>query len=232
MTGSDRIGLFGGTFNPVHLGHRAIAESFLRSRLFQELWILVTPDPPHKADKPDALAPFADRLAMTKLAFADLDRVRVSELEASLDRPHYTLRTIQAIRQNHPAFRLFYCMGEDSLQSFPTWYKPKQILEEVTLVVAGRPVESDREEMNLSEDASSASGTSGSLDSQETQYESDIRKMMLEKTVFVDHDSVDISSSRIRKQLAQGRIGDVEQVLHPEVLFYIQEHALYRDETI
>ena len=213
MNSADRIGLFGGTFHPVHMGHRAIAESFLRSKLFDELWILVTPDPPHKPGHRTDMEPFPDRLAMTEAAFADLDRVRVSDLEARLASPHFTVHTIRSIREDLPHAKLFYCMGEDSFRSFSTWYLPEEILKEVTLVVAGRPMEA--------------------VDGRELANPVDnIQRMALEKAVFVDHNPVDISSSHIRTLLGKGSDGELERVLHPDVLSYIHENRLYHNETI
>lgn len=213
MTSAERIGLFGGTFHPVHLGHRTIAESFLRSKLFDELWILVTPDPPHKPGQQAGMVSFPDRLAMTKRAFADLDRVWVSDLEAQLPSPHFTVHTIRSIREDFPNAKLFYCMGEDSFRSFSTWYLPEEILKEVTLVVAGRPLEA--------------------VDGRELANPVDnIQRMALEKAVFVDHNPVDISSSHIRTLLGKGSDEELERVLHPDVLSYIHEHRLYQNETI
>jgi len=188
------VGIFGGSFDPVHKGHVSISESFLNSGLIDELLVLLTPAPPHKRDQNQA--PYAHRLEMLKIAFGGIDDVQVSDIEQSLPKPSYTLQTIEHLRKTFPG-RLFYlCLGEDSLSHFHEWYKYRQILKTVSLIVARRP----------------------DFDSSSVDPE------ILERTIFTDHNPVDISSTQIRA----GQIS--KKVLPEKVAEYIRRHHLYTSD--
>lgn len=166
-----RTGLFGGTFDPVHNGHLAIARSFLNSTYIEELWILLTPYPPHK--EADYHSKFEVRHEMLKLAFSSLDRINILTVENELPRPSYTYRTIQYLKENHPEREFLFCMGEDSLTAFHTWKKHKLILKEADLLVAERP------------------GSDFS----------NVQNYILDQTHFVSHEPVQISSSQVRDRV-------------------------------
>jgi len=131
-----KIGLLGGTFDPVHKGHIKIAHSFLKSGFIDELWVLLTPFPPHK--KEHKKVPYSIRLEMLEAAFSELN-CKVLSVENELPKPSYTFRTIQYLKKIHPSFRFLFCMGEDSLSQFHTWKHHDKILEEADLLVAKRP---------------------------------------------------------------------------------------------
>ena len=95
-----RIGLFGGTFDPVHNGHISIVRSFLQSGYIDELWILLTPVPPHKLNKEHVS--YEHRKEMLHLAFQDIDRVRISTIEQTLPKPSYTVQTVTHLAQKYP----------------------------------------------------------------------------------------------------------------------------------
>lgn len=165
-----RIGIFGGAFDPVHLGHVKIAESFLASNIIDKLLVLPTPASPHKKDKEQT--PFGHRYEMLKLVFQEYDKVFVSDLESHLPKPSYTLRTIETLQEKHPENKYFLCIGEDSLAAFNTWWKYEEILLRTPLIVASRP------------------GSESSTISRE----------ILERAIFIDHTEVDVSSTEIRKK--------------------------------
>ena len=226
----ERIGLFSGTFDPVHRGHEAIVRSFLKCQLFDQLMVLVTPDPPHKSGS--VFAPFHDRIAMVSMAFTSCSNVYVSDLEHSLPQPNYSLQTIRAVRQQNPDAKLFFCLGGDSLKDFTRWYGPDKILEEVTLVVASRPEEDTAalDARNLRNDADTTSADA------EQEVESfnqagDLWGRILEKTIFVDHKPVSISSTQIRNQCAldvsHRQDPWLRDVLHPDVFAFIRSKRLY-----
>lgn len=135
------IGIFGGTFDPVHNGHLAIADSFLNSDTIDELWIMVTPESPHKQDQ--KVTAFSTRLLMTRTAFSDNSSVLVRDDELSLPKPSYTWRTLTYLRQRYSDKQFSLCLGEDSLASFDTWFKFEQIIEHTSLLVARRPDSAD-----------------------------------------------------------------------------------------
>jgi nicotinate-nucleotide adenylyltransferase len=188
-----RIGLFGGSFDPVHNGHIEAVNSFLESGLIDEIWILLTPAPPHKPDQKKT--DFEHRYNMLKLAFQESDNIKISNLEKDLPKPSYTLQTILHLKAQHPDKTFFLCLGEDSLQSFHKWHKYDEILKECTLLVVDRP-----------------GSDHGDVDSD-----------ILEKSIFVDHKSMNISSTEIRR----ASNSSTRMKLPDEVLSYIQKNNLY-----
>lgn len=131
------IGLLGGTFDPVHNGHISISSSFLDSGYLKELWILLTPDPPHKLHR--EFTDFHTRFDMLKAAFRDYPNVRISDLEKNLPKPSYTVQTLSHLVNKNSGEKFYLCMGEDSLAGFKGWYKWRNILSYCKLLVAERP---------------------------------------------------------------------------------------------
>ena len=132
-----RLGLFGGTFDPPHLGHLALAEH-ARDRLrLDEVRFIPAGQPPHKRGMP--MTPAAGRLAMTRRAVRGNPAFTVSTVETRRGGPSFTIETLRELAAREPGTRLFLLMGADSLDDFATWRHPKAILKLATLVVAGRP---------------------------------------------------------------------------------------------
>jgi nicotinate-nucleotide adenylyltransferase len=132
-----RIALFGGTFDPPHLGHLVIAE-WARERLrLDRVVFMPAGRPPHKR-RPD-LSPAAVRVALTRLAVRGRPGFEVSSLEARRPGPSYTVDTLRALRRRWPRARLFFIVGEDSLRDIPDWRDPAGLLGLATPVVARRP---------------------------------------------------------------------------------------------
>lgn len=171
---SKRVGLFGGTFDPVHIGHIAIVDSFLNSHLIDELWILLTPFPPHKQGKKHIS--YEDRKQLLKLAFKDHKNVKICTVEQKLPKPSYTLRTIEHLQNKNKGMKFYLCIGEDSLANFYTWKDHHKILTKCDLMVAERP------------------GVS----------HADVEKQVIEKVHFVNHEPVKVSSTMIRSLISSG----------------------------
>lgn len=131
-----KIGLFGGTFDPVHNGHVKIAQSFINSGCIDELWILLTPFPPHKIEA-DHVS-YETRLAMLEQAFSGI-KCRILSIENNLPKPSFTYRTIQVLKEQNSDCKFYFCMGEDSLSQFHNWKHFENILAEADLLVARRP---------------------------------------------------------------------------------------------
>src|SRR5262245_54386841 len=132
-----RLGLFGGTFDPPHLGHLALAE-WARERLRLDRVIFMPAGrPPHKrrAD----LSALAHRLAMTRLAIRGVPGFEVSTLEARRDGPPYTLEPRRDLRARHPRARWYLLLGADSLADLSHWHEPAAVVRLATPVVAVRP---------------------------------------------------------------------------------------------
>lgn len=163
-----RVGLFGGTFNPVHNGHLAIANAFLNSSQIDELWVLLSPMPPHKL-KTEPVS-YDLRLEMLHAAFDEISHTKISTVEKELPRPSYSFKTIHHLKELYPEYEFVFCMGEDSLAQFNTWKFHEKILDQVNLLVAKRP------------------GTSHSK----------VEDYILTKTLFVLHTPIEVSSSSIK----------------------------------
>jgi nicotinate-nucleotide adenylyltransferase len=131
-----RLGLFGGTFDPIHLGHLILAEACREACALDRVWFVVAGQPPHKPGGP---SPVSDRLEMVRIAVAGHPAFEVSEIEARRPGPHYSAETLEAIHRERPEDDLFFLIGADSLAELPTWRQPERILTLATLVVANRP---------------------------------------------------------------------------------------------
>lgn len=166
---NKRVGLFGGTFDPVHNGHLSIAQSFLQSSFINELWILLTPFPPHKREKNHVS--YLKRKEMLELVFAKKKHVKILTIENDLPKPSYSFNTISYLKKLHPDLTFLFCIGEDNLSKFHSWKHHEKILKEVELLVAKRP----------------------------GADHSDVESYILRKTTFVDHVPVSISSSKVKK---------------------------------
>jgi nicotinate-nucleotide adenylyltransferase len=131
-----RIGLMGGTFDPPHLAHLAIAEAAREHfELERVIWIPAG-DPPHK---PQSITPQEHRYAMTLLATADNPHFEVSRLELEREGPSFTLLTLEHYDHTHKGYELFFIIGADSLQELMTWHRPEEIVKLARLIAVTRP---------------------------------------------------------------------------------------------
>jgi nicotinate-nucleotide adenylyltransferase len=137
-----RLGIFGGSFNPPHLGHLLIASDVCGYLGLEKVLFVPAASPPHKSI--DDGVPAALRLDMTRLAVAGDPRFDVSSVEIDGDLV-YTLDTIAAVRQQYHGYRLYFIMGSDSLLQFETWHQPSAILALCRLAVALRPGDDPRQ---------------------------------------------------------------------------------------
>lgn len=130
--------LFGGSFDPIHNGHLAVARSVADQLTAERVILIPCASPPHKPGR--RLAPAADRLEMCRLAVAADSRFSVDDWETRQIGPNYTLLTIRHYReQSPPDTELCWLLGMDSLRDLPTWYRIDELASLCTLVTAGRP---------------------------------------------------------------------------------------------
>jgi len=132
----QRLGVFGGAFDPPHLAHVALAQAALEQLQLDQLRIFPTGQAWHK---PRAMSAPEHRLAMTRLAFADLPRTVIDERELQRPGPTYTIDTLRELKAEHPAAGLFLVMGEDQAVSLTRWREWEAILELATVCMAARP---------------------------------------------------------------------------------------------
>ena len=132
-----RIGLFGGTFDPIHLGHLILAERCREEAGLEEVWFLPSYVPPHKAER--AITRFEQRCEMVALATTGQPAFRVERIEKELPPPSFTSETLAELHSRHPEHEFSLVIGGDSLLEFPTWHEPRKILELARLVAVPRP---------------------------------------------------------------------------------------------
>ena len=131
-----RIGIFGGSFNPVHLGHTALAAYICEQGLVDEVWMMVSPQNPLKQNL--ELLDEQHRLAMMQLAVAPCPVLKACDFEFHLPRPSYTYHTLQALRAAYPDYAFSLIIGEDNWQHFHRWYRGEDILRETPIIVYPR----------------------------------------------------------------------------------------------
>ena len=132
------LALFGGSFNPPHVGHLAVAEACAEGAALDRVLWTPAATPPHKQRHP-ALASAADRLALVQAAVAGNGRFEASDVEVERGGTSYTVDTLRALAERHPGADLALILGADSLAGFASWREPRAILALARLVVYGRP---------------------------------------------------------------------------------------------
>jgi len=196
-----RIGLFGGTFDPPHIGHLILAsEAVQQLELSRLLWAL-TPQPPHK--EPAAITPVEHRLAMVKLALADNTAFELSTLELDRPGPHYTIETVERLKTAAPDSSIALLLGGDAVNDLPEWHRPRDLVAACDLIGAmlrpGVTIDIERLERGLP-------GVAG-------------------KIQILDVPLIDIASSEVRRRIRE-RL-PFRYFLSTAVFKYIHEHGLY-----
>lgn len=132
-----RIAIFGGTFDPIHIGHLILAEEAHFQLALDHVFLVPAGDPPHKQER--RLTPMTHRFAMCEMATADIDYIAVSRVDADRPGPHYTADMVRLMRKEvGPETQLFFLMGMDSLRDLPSWREASWLIENCTLVALSR----------------------------------------------------------------------------------------------
>ncbi len=198
------IGLFGGTFNPIHNGHLHIAQAFAEQCQLDCVIFLPAGDPYHK--NTDLVAP-EHRLNMTELAAATNPKFAVSDCDLVRTGATYTIDTVEIFKQHYPQAQLYWLMGMDSLMQLHTWKHWQTLVRKTKIVVANRTGDTLAKAPRELHAWLGEALQSGDL-------------------ILLNADTVDISSSQIREQIAQGK--NLRNWLPEKVADYIQQHDLYR----
>ncbi len=198
----ERIGIFGGTFDPIHLGHLILAEEAICRLQLDYVMLVPAADPPHKQDR--QLSSVEERIHMIKLATADNDNLRISRIDVDRPGPHYSADTIRLLYERHPnATDLFFLMGLDSLRDLPTWHRPDWLVENCTVVALSRfNVEIDWQQLERSIP--------------------NIRRRVL----ILDMPTIEIASHKLRQRVQDGC--SIRYQVPAAVERYIIDRKLYR----
>jgi nicotinate-nucleotide adenylyltransferase len=200
----ERIGVFGGTFDPVHNGHLHIAREVRQALDLDRIIWVPAGKPPHKRGQ--IVSDDQDRVAMLELALGDASCDAVSTIELDRPGPSYTADTLEHLAQSLAAAKLVFIMGEDSLRDFPTWKDPKRILAVAELAVAGRPgIDTDVEVL--------------------------VRQLpeLKDRVTLVPMEEMPVSSSEIRRRVAED--APIADLVPATVAEYIAREGLYREES-
>ena len=130
------IGLFGGSFNPIHNGHVRLAKSLLQKAALDEVWFLVSPQNPFKQDQ--QLLDDDKRLQLVRLALKEEPQLMASDFEFHLPKPSYTWNTLQALEQEYPERKFTLLIGGDNWEAFDKWYHYEDILKRYPIIVYPR----------------------------------------------------------------------------------------------
>ena len=199
-----RLGIFGGSFDPVHNGHMLLADCCLSQAALDEIWFVPTAHQPLKPAGP--VASNAHRLAMLQHACADQAAFKISRIEIDRGGVSYSIDTLEGIHAELPEAELFFLMGADSLADLPEWHRPGDICRLATPLVVHR-AETARPDLRVLHEFVSADRLQ------------QIREYQIEMPPTA------ISSSEIRELIASG--GEWQEFVPPGVANYIREHQLY-----
>ena len=200
-----RLGIYGGSFDPVHYGHLLLAESCREQARLDEVWFMPAAAAPHK--RGGSLAPAKDRVEMLSLAIAGQGSLRVSTLEIDRGGLSYTVDTLRAIHTERPADELFLLVGADTLADLPNWRLPGEILELASPVAVARN--------------GSPPPDYSALDT----LLSDKRRQSIERIV-VEMPVIELSATDLRERIADSR--SIRYRTPRAVEKYIETHKLYR----
>ena len=201
-----KIGILGGSFDPVQNEHVELARAAIKELKLNRLIIMPAGSPPHK-DKKELSLPY-DRLMMAKLAFGKIDGAEVGTYELSKEGKSYTFETLEYIKGKNEGASLYFIMGADMLLDFPTWKNPERITKVARLAVAGRGYELEGKEKVVGE----------------------IKRQFGAKIKFLKFCGGKISSTKVRLLCEFGC--SIEGLVPDGIREYIEEHSLYEPDEI
>ena len=209
MTGrakSGKVGLYFGSFNPVHLGHLVIANHMVNRADLDEVWMVVTPTSPFKLD--DEMIPEEQRLQMVRLAVAENSSIYASDIEFHLPRPNFTANTLRILREKYPKIKFSVIIGEDNFENLHRWEGHEEILSYHRVLVYPRRVSFP----NIPPEHAPNKGGKTQVGKGQV-------------VVFTQAPMIAISSSYIREAILDKQ--DIQYLLPDPVISYIGNNHLY-----
>jgi nicotinate-nucleotide adenylyltransferase len=198
-----KVGIMGGTFDPIHIGHLILGENAYQQLGLSRVVFMPSGNPPHKKDR-EGRASDEQRMDMVKLAIASNTHFKFSSMEMNEDGYSYTYLTLEKLNEKHPDTRYYFIIGADSLFDFKGWRNPQRICDACTLVVATRNHTSDEE-----------------LD----KAIADVRETFGADIVKLNTENIDVSSHQLREWIAAGKT--VKYYAPDEVINYIKSYHVY-----
>jgi|TARA_B110000240_G_scaffold80139_1_gene91388 nicotinate-nucleotide adenylyltransferase len=200
---NKKVGLFFGTFNPIHVGHLIIANHMAEFSELDEVWLIVTPHNPHK--KKNTLLEDTHRLAMVRIATEAYPKLKANTVEFDLPQPNYTVNTLTVLEEKHPTKEFCLIMGEDNLKNLHKWKNYEVILERYPIFIYPRISK------NIESNSNSILNKNNSV-------------------TFINAPIVELSSTFIRKGIALNK--NIKPMLSKNVWHYIDEMNFYKKSNI
>lgn len=199
-----KIGIMGGTFDPIHIGHLILGESAFENFHLDEVWFMPTGNPPHK-QKRDCGASDEERIEMVKRAISSNPHFSLCMEEMNTEGITYTYHILENLRSKYPGNKFYFILGADSLRDFSTWMKPQRICQLATLLVADRPF--------------------SQIDSLQEKIE-EIREKFQAEIYPLNSPHLEISSHDLRMRLREGK--SIAYYVTEGVCHYIDAKKIYR----
>ena len=214
-----KIAIYGGSFNPIHNGHTALAEAVCQTGVVDEVWFMVSPLNPLKQDKSHQILPTDVRLKLARMAVENSTHLFVSDLETRLPVPSYTITTLTELRKAYPDFVFSLLVGQDNWERFDRWYQSGIIRANHDIIVYGRT------EPKVSINSNVHSSNLNRQTPHVTIYKKDGTSVRLSDSFSFC--LYDISSTQIREALKLHQLPFVAKWLNPAVFRYVLENGLY-----
>ncbi|MGQ0735573.1 MAG: nicotinate-nucleotide adenylyltransferase [Acidobacteriota bacterium] len=217
-TDRPRIGLLGGTFDPVHVGHLAAARAAEQALRLDQIRFVAAARPPHRPHQPQASV--RHRLAMLQVALAESQRPwEVSELELGRSGPSYTFETLQSLRaEGLDALQLYFILGADAFADIATWHRYPDVLDGANFAVVARPGQSVGGLRSRLPELAHRMVPPSAVDGADTSL-----------IVLIETETPAVSSTEVRRRAADG--ASLEGLVPPAVAAYIAQHSLYQDRA-
>ena len=195
-----KIGIIGGTFDPIHIGHLIVADQVLFYQKLDEIWFMPANNPPHKLNL--NISSFKHRVEMLNKVLSLDSRYKICTIEMERTGPSYTIDTMKELKKRYPQYSFYFIIGGDMIRDLPRWYEIEELINLVQFIGLERI---------------------GYTDNTLTEQE----KQIINRVIMVPMPQLEVSSSLIRDWVKMGR--DIRYVVSEDVEHYIKENELYED---